>query len=473
MNPRGQSADPAGRALADARPAVYWTDRPDLPPAGEPLTGVRRCDLAIIGGGYTGLWAAHHALDEDPGRSVTILEAGRIAFGASGRNGGFLSASITHGIGHGAATWPDELPTLVRMGRDNLAAIADFVTAHGIEADLRLCGESMVATRPHELAGLDATAALFAAHGETAERWDGEAARRDIASPTYLGAIRLRTGYGLVDPARLAEGLARTARARGATIHEGTPVIRMGVADGRRIRLETPAGAVDADRVIVATGAYPSPLRRLRAWVLPVYDHVLMTEPLGDAQWDALGWPDRQGVSDSGNRFHYYRPTADGRILFGGWDATYHRGGRVRAAYEQQERTHRTLAEHFLATFPQLEGVRFSHRWGGVIDTTSRFTAVFGTALGGRAAYAVGYTGLGVGATRFGARVALDLVDGRDTERTRLAMVRRPPVPFPPEPIRSLVVAMTQRELARADESDGRRGAWLRLLDRFGVGFDS
>ena len=355
-------------------------------------------------------------------------EAGRVGGGASGRNGGFLSSSLTHGLPHGARTWPDELDTLVRLGHENLEAIERLVDAEAIEADLRRCGTLQVATRPHELAGLDEEAALLVAHGDRAERWDAETTRRDIDSPTYLGAVRQRSGYDLVDPARLAEGLARVARSRGVTIAEGTPATAIGTDEAGHVTIETPGGRLIADRAIVATGVYPSPLRRLRAWILPVYDHVLMTEPLSAAQWAAIGWAEREGVSDSGNRFHYYRPTADGRILFGGWDATYHAGGRVRTAYEQQDSTHELLARHFFETFPQLEGLRFSHRWGGPIDTTSRFTAFFGRALGGRAAYAVGYTRLGVGATRFGALVALDLADGRATERTGLRMVRRKPV---------------------------------------------
>jgi len=135
--------------------------------------------------------------------------------------------------------------------------------------------------------------------------------------------------------------------------------------------------------------------------------------------------------------------------------------------------SHELLARHFLATFPQLEGVRFTHRWGGAIDTCSRFSVFFGTALGGRVSYATGYTGLGVCATRFGAEVALDLVDGRDTEATRLRYVRRRPVPFPPEPLRTGVIRLTQNRLAAADRREGRRGLWLRTLDRLGLGFDS
>jgi glycine/D-amino acid oxidase-like deaminating enzyme len=184
-----------------------------------------------------------------------------------------------------------------------------------------------------------------------------------------------------------------------------------------------------------------------------------------------VGWQGREGLTDAGNQFHYYRRTLDDRVLFGGYDANYHFPGRIDPRLEQSE-SHDLLARHFFEIFPQLEGLRFTHRWAGVIDTTSRFTPIFGTALRGRMAYAVGYTGLGVASTRFGARVALDLVDGRDTEVTRLEMVRRKPIPFPPEPIRYAAVRATRAALASEDRT-GRRGLWLRALDRMGVGFDS
>ncbi len=177
-------------------------------------------------------------------------------------------------------------------------------------------------------------------------------------------------------------------------------------------------------------------------------------------------------MTDVGNQFHYYSRTGNDRVVWGGYDAVYYRGNQVQACPEQVDRSHLLLARHFCATFPQLAHVAFTHRWSGIIDTTSRFTPMFGTGLGGRVAYAVGYTGLGVGSSRFGARVALDLLAGRDTERTRLSMVRRHPVPFPPEPLRHPVVQGTRAALARED-IDGRRGLWLRTLDRFGVGFDN
>ncbi len=284
---------------------------------------------------------------------------------------------------------------------------------------------------PHHLGELAGLAALLERLGDRVTLLDAEAARADVRSPTYLGGLRIHESGGLVDPAALLDGLARLVDRLGVRRFDRSPVAGLR-RSGAGIDLRTRSGTVRAWRVLIATNAFPSPLRRIRPWVLPVYDHVLVTEPLSDGQWASIGWAERQGLTDNGNQFHYYRPTADGRILWGGYDAIYHFGGRVDPAYEQRDATHELLARQFFATFPQLEGVRFTHRWGGVIDSTSRFTPIFGTAHGGRVAYAVGYTGLGVASSRFGARVALDLLRDEPSELTELAMVRRRGVPFPP-----------------------------------------
>lgn len=458
-------------ALRDAEPRCYWTDRPGAPEATPALTRRITADLVIVGGGFTGLWAAIEAKALHPELDVLVLEARTVAFGASGRNGGFISESLTHGIAHGQELWPKELATLLRLGRENLREIREFVEAEHIAAELRMCGKTAVATRPHHLEMLAASARLHAEYGEDVTLLDAEQMRADVASPTYLGGLRVRSGGGLVDPAALCWGLKAAALRRGVRIHENTPVLGIRKA-GNGIEVATARAGVTAQRAIIATNAYPPLLRRLRAHVLPVYDHVLVTEPLPSAALEEVGWSQNQGLTDVGNQFHYYRRTPDDRILWGGYDAIYYFGNRTDAEREQRDSSHALLAQQFFETFPQLEGLRFTHRWAGLIDSTSRFTPVFGTAVGGRVAYSVGYTGLGVAASRFGARVALDLLTGRRNERTTLSMVRRPPLPFPPEPLRYPTVQVTRSALAREDET-GKRGAWLRLLDQFGVGFNS
>jgi glycine/D-amino acid oxidase-like deaminating enzyme len=182
-------------------------------------------------------------------------------------------------------------------------------------------------------------------------------------------------------------------------------------------------------------------------------------------------------MADLTNQFHYYRLTPDNRVLWGGYDAIYHWRNGLRDELDQRPATFHKLAGQFVTTFPQLRGLRFSHAWGGAIDTSTQFYAFQRTALDGRVAYSVGYTGLGLSATRFGARMMLALLDGpvdaADREALALPAVRARPVPFPPEPLRWAGIQLTRRALARADEHAGRRGPWLRLLDRLGMGFDS
>ncbi|WP_216842579.1 FAD-dependent oxidoreductase [Arthrobacter sp. NEB 688] len=465
------SSGAARASLADAVPDVFWTDRPSLRPAARPpLTGHgHRADLVVVGGGFTGLWAAVQAKEDDPSAEVVLVERGRLGIAASGRNGGFVSPSLTHGLGQGVACWPDEVPTLERLGAENFAGLAEAVQRYGIDCDLHVPGELTLALDERQVETVREAHALHRAHGVPTELLSGAEARARVDSPRYLAGMHDPT-VGLVDPARLVWGLAAAAERLGVRLHEDTAVTGL-EQDGDGVRVGTEWGSVHGRRVVLGTGAFRGVLKRLALYTLPVYDHVLMTEPLSAAQLAAVGWEGREGLTDAGNQFHYYRRTLDDRVLFGGYDANYHFPGRIDPRLEQSA-SHDLLARHFLGIFPQLEGVRFTHRWAGVIDTTSRFTPVFGTAMGGRLAYAVGYTGLGVASTRFGARVALDLVHGRDTEVTRLGMVRRKPLPFPPEPIRGLGVRLTRASLA-AEDRTGRRNVWLRAMDAVGIGFDS
>ncbi|MEU7906958.1 FAD-dependent oxidoreductase [Actinoplanes sp. NPDC049118] len=460
------------RSLADAIPEPYWLGQAGAPPAAEPLHSVESADLAVVGAGYSGLWTALLAKERDPGRDVVIIEAGTAGWAASGRNGGFCSASLTHGFDNGLSRFPDEMDTLERLGRGNLDEIEETVRRYGIECDFARTGELQVATAEWQLRELTAYHDEAAARGLDVRLLDREQARAEVGSPTYLGGVWDRTGCAMIDPARLVWGLRRVCLDLGVRIYENSPVERIAAVPGG-LRLRTWRGRVDAARVALATGAHVGLLRRLHHYVVPIYDYALMTEPLTAGQLAEIGWRHRQGVGDGGNQFHYYRLTADNRILWGGYDAIYYRGGRIRPERDQREATFAVLADHFVQTFPQLADVRFTHKWGGVIDTCSRFSSFFGTAYGGRLAYAAGYTGLGVGATRFGANVMLDLLADQPTELTALKMVRRKPIPFPPEPVRAGVIELTRWSIARADRHEGRRNVWLRALDRVGLGFDS
>ena len=453
----------------------FWLDRDGAPGPLPPLTGRVSADLAVIGGGFTGLWTALLAKEAQSGRDVVLVEAGRVGGAATGRNGGFCAASLTHGLANGLDRFPAEIGVLERLGLRNLDEIENAIDRYGIDCDFTRSGELAVATSEWQMAGLRETAAVAARMGRAHQLLDAPAVRAELNSPTYVGGLWDAGGCAIVDPARLAWGLRQACLDAGVRIYEDTPVhaLTKGTGPGKWLGLSTASGSVTARRVAVATGAYSPLLRRLRYYLIPVYDYVLMTEPLSAAQLDGIGWAARQGVGDSGNQFHYYRLTRDSRILWGGYDAVYYYGSKIVSTQDQRPATFRKLAEHFYQTFPQLEDVTFSHKWGGVIDTCSRFCVFFGTARAGRLAYAAGYTGLGVGASRFGAQVLLDLLGGEPTELTELDLVRTKPIPFPPEPLRSAGVQLTRWSLAQADRRDGRRNLWLRALDRAGLGFDS
>ncbi|MFJ1754673.1 NAD(P)/FAD-dependent oxidoreductase [Kitasatospora sp. NPDC088134] len=464
-------ADPV-HALRDVRYTPFWLDRPDRPEPESALVGDARCDLLVVGGGYSGLWTALIAKERDPALDVVLLEGREIGWAASGRNGGFCEASLTHGLGNGHQRWPGELAALERLGRANLDAMQDAVRRYDIDCDWRRSGSLTVATEPHQVDELREFAALAARYGTTLDVLDRDAVRAEIDSPTFLGGLWDREGVAMLDPARLAWGLKRACLALGVRIHEHSPATDL--ADGpAALTVRTPYGRVAARKVALATNAFPSLLRRHRPYTVPVYDYALMTEPLTAAQLASVGWRNRQGWADSANHFHYVRLSADNRILFGGYDVVHQYRSRVGDERDRRPETFATLARHFARTFPQLEGVRFSHAWGGAIDTCTRFSAFFDLSHRGRVAYSAGYTGLGVGATRFGAETVLDLLAGERTERTALEMVRRKPLPFPPEPVRSLGIGLTQWSLHRADADAGRRNLWLRTLDRLGLGFDS
>jgi glycine/D-amino acid oxidase-like deaminating enzyme len=292
-----------------------------------------------------------------------------------------------------------------------------------------------------------------------------------VHSPTYSGGLWRKDRAALVDPARLAWGLKTAAESLGVRIYEDSKATSV-EKDGVGVLVDTPLGRVRAGKVALGTNAFKPLLKRLGHYVAPVYDYCLVTEPLTPAQLASIGWQNRQGISDIPNQFHYYRLTADNRILWGGYDAMYYFRGKMNTELESRPESWALLSQHFFQTFPQLEGVRFSHAWGGAIDTCTRFSVFWGRAMGGRVAYALGYTGLGTASTRFGAEVMLDLLDGRRSKATSTKFVQDKPLPFPPEPFRFAGIQATRWSLDREDKT-GKRNVWLKSLDRLGLGFDT
>jgi glycine/D-amino acid oxidase-like deaminating enzyme len=456
-------------AFADAKPVPYWLD---ALPEREPypaLAAQTNADLCIVGGGFTGLWAALHAKRADPWRDVVLLEQDTIGIGASGRNGGFVVASLTHGISNGLARFEDEMPELERLANENFAGLKQDLQAHDIDCDFEETGELLAILEPYQDAWIEEESELLRKFGHEVETFDANEMQQQVRSPTYRGGVWDKTGAGVLDPGKLADGLRQAAIRLGVRIYEGTRVQGLNDA-GPVVEVETNGGRVRARRVLLATSAYPGLLKEMRRYIAPVYDYALMSEPLSETQKNDIAWHNRQGIGDGGNQFHYYRLTADNRILWGGYEAVYRFGGPVKPSLDEHEKTFATLSQHFFTSFPQLNGLKFTHKWGGAIDTCSRFSVFFGTAHKGKTAYAIGYTGLGVAATRFGAQTALEILDG---QQSALRYVTEKPVPFPPEPLKYAVIQLTRNRLAAADTNHGKRGIWLKTLDRLGLGFDS
>ena len=474
---RRPPASVIGHALATSEHRVFWLDDLDAEATRSrpKLTGERVAQLVVIGGGYTGLWTAVLAKRRNPAAHVVLVEAKSIGWAASGRNGGFCEASLTHGRANGEARWPEEMDLLDRLGIENLDAIEAAEADLGIDFEFERNGALGVAVEPHQVDWLEEEVAAAAARGDDGVRFlDQDQVRAEVDSPTYLAGVWDTRGSAILHPAKLAAELARVAEELGVEIFEQSRVRRIETPGSTgAVTVVTDEGRVVAQLAVLATNAFPSLLKRNRLMTVPVYDYALMTEPLTSEQLASIGWSNRQGLGDLANQFHYSRLSRDNRVLFGGYDAVYHYGRRVREQYEHRPESFERLASHFFTTFPQLEGLRFTHQWAGAIDTSTRFCAFFGTARDDRVAYAAGFTGLGVAATRFAAEVMLDRLEQRDNERTRLRMVRERPLPFPPEPVAAIGINATRWSLDRADHTEGKRNMLLKTLDALGLGFDS
>jgi glycine/D-amino acid oxidase-like deaminating enzyme len=461
-------------AIADADPYPYWYDDADEPDSNPTLVRTESCDLCIVGGGYTGLWTAIIAKERDPSRDVILIDAHEVGSAASGRNGGFMDSSLTHGVANAQQRFPDEVNVLEELGLHNLNEIESAIRRYNIDCDYERTGAIDVATTSHPssyLAELRDDYQQLRSLGQSVEWLDQETLRSQVHSPTYSGGLWRKDRAALIDPARLAWGLKTAAESLGVRIYEDSKATSV-EKDGVGVLVDTPLGRVRAGKVALGTNAFKPLLKRLGHYVAPVYDYCLVTEPLTPAQLASIGWENRQGISDIPNQFHYYRLTADNRILWGGYDAMYYFRGKMNTELESRPESWALLSQHFFQTFPQLEGVRFSHAWGGAIDTCTRFSVFWGRAMGGRVAYALGYTGLGTASTRFGAEVMLDLLDGRRSKATSTKFVQDKPLPFPPEPFRFAGIQATRWSLDREDKT-GKRNVWLKSLDRLGLGFDT
>ena len=312
------------------------------------------CDLCIVGGGYTGLWTAIIAKEREPSRDVVLIDAAEVGSAASGRNGGFMESSLTHGIANGQERFPDEIELLEQLGLQNLDAIENAIHRYAIDCDFERTGVIDVATTAHAPSYLDELrddALQLRRLGQDARWLDADAMRAEVDSPTYTGGLWRIGRAALVDPARLAWGLKTAAEQLGVRIYEDTKATAL-ERDGVGVLVKTPLADVRAARVALGTNAFKPLLRRMRHYIAPVYDYCMVTEPLSEAQLASIGWRNRQGLSDIPNQFHYYRLTEDNRILWGGYDTIYYWRGKVARELESRPETWAKLSRHFFDDVP-------------------------------------------------------------------------------------------------------------------------
>lgn len=452
--------------------SCYWLAR--LPPREVvPLSANAETDLVVIGAGLTGLWTALTLKQLDPARDVAVVEQGIAAYGASGRNAGMLSETIDHS--HGLAIQHfgfDAARQLAALGADNVREMLEFLEAQDISCEWEPNGRLMVALTDAQLDEARHSVATARSLGVDSFRLlSAEEVQAEVHSPLYRGGVAV-SGGGILDPAQLTDGLRREAERLGVRVYERTRVESV-VERGSGVELRANGVRLTARRAVFATSAYthqllPEVARRF----IPLYDYILVSEPLTQAQWELIGWHCRQGITDGRTFFNYYRPTPDGRILWGTSEAAYYAGNQVGPACDHSPSHYDALKASWRRHFPALAGLKWPYAWGGAICSTTRLTPFFGRALGGRAWYGLGYTGHGLGTTRLAGRILAHLALERHSELLDLPLVTRKPFPYPPEPLRGWAVNMVTGALRRVDAGESPN-LMLRVLERMGIGFSS
>ena len=456
----------AKAALANAAMTPFWLDRSDAPTALPPLEGSRQADLLVVGGGFTGLWGAILSRQAYPDRDVILIEKQNIASGASGRPGGVVSTSVMHGLSNAARIFPRDIAELERLGQDNMRGMMQTIEQYGIDCHATWGGELTVAVNDAHIEALHREHALYLKYGHNSVFLDADAICREINSPRYKAGVWSKDISGTVQPALLAWGLKRVAQELGVRIFEHTELVGLEESGGKVVA-RTPQGSVTTPRVLLATNAFVAGHHKIKRRIVAVRDRVLATEPLSGSQMESIGWRNRQGVYDTRTQMNYMRLTQDNRIIFGGRLA-YAFGGEPFPSIDSDAQTYVPLAQAFFETFPQLEGLQFTHAWSGPIDLSTRMAVHFQRYHGGKVVYAGGYSGFGVSASRFGARIGLDILEGSTTPESRLEFATTLPSRVPPEPFRWLGAQITMYALDTADKQGGWRRPWLKVISAMG-----
>jgi glycine/D-amino acid oxidase-like deaminating enzyme len=404
--------------------------------AGPRLDGDRTVDVAIVGGGYTGLTTAYELKQADPGLSVAVLEAREIGYGSSGRNGSFAMTVV--GLGFSA--------TALLKGRDYLRRAHEYmmravdtlwelIARENLDCDAIRPGFLRVATTHRYVGRLRRDVDLMNGLGFDDIYWlDEQAVRERVDSPRHLGAL-WEPRLVLIHPLKLVRAERDLALRNGALVFENSPVTE--IERGRAFRLTTPHGVVTAEKLVLATNAYSHLFPALRRKQVPAFTHMLSTEPLTDEQLGRIGWQGREGLEDARNLIHHYRLTADNRITMGGGPVGFTWGNSLYG--DDSPSAWEEVIGHFRTTFPMLNDVRFSHRWGGPFSVTLDLNPAIGWLSDQRAVYSLGCIGHGVSMSHLNAQVLRDMVLERKTDLVESPFVGRTLVPWPPEPVRSVM----------------------------------
>lgn len=428
------------------RREIFWRETEPVDP-GPPLEDEVHCDLAVVGGGYTGLWTAHMLKRDEPSLDIQIVESEFAGAGASGHNDGFITPTIGHSLHTVVKRFGAERAkaAYVAVGR-SILEVRRFCRKQGIDAEIQPGGFFFVATSKGQMRRLESDVELAARMGVKYEVLDPDTARERIGSSIIVGA--LKTPGALVNPHRLVRGLARVVREQGVGIHEQTPALAIG-RDGAKHVVTTPRGRLVADRLLLATNAYQHQWRAHRDAVKPVWSYVVVSEPLTEDQLARVHWPDREGFVEARNFITFGRLTADNRLLFGGGPAPYYYG-RDMSAHHVLNPNEQSLAAEAERWFPQWSDVRWSHSYGGCIAVTRDLVPHVGRSADG-VFYAYGYCGNGIAMTHCASKSLRDLILERDTEAAQLPFVRDRHPAFPPEPLAFSAARLTSAVLAFQD----------------------
>ena len=419
----------------------------------EPLIGAHVTDVCIVGGGYTGLWTALRIRDLDPSIRVTIVEADICGAGASGRNGGMALPWWTKAKRLFRVCGEDEGRFLLNESVKAIDEIEKFCATNGVDAKIRRDGQLQLATTPLHLdswrENLDLVDSL--GMGDPIETVSAADAARRGGSTTYVGGIFERQG-ATVQPALLARGLRRVALERGVTIHEKTPVLRIG--DGNPLRLQTPSGEVVADKVVLATNAWSTAIPELRRHMIVVSSDMVATAPIPQ-RLEAIGWTGGESISDCRLMVHFLHVTHDARIVIGRGSGALAYLGRLTPVFDESLERARTVVDGLHRLYPRLADVPITHRWAGPIDRSRSGTLIFGRLkLNPNIHYGIGYSGTGVAQTVMGGKIlassVLELVDEWSTSRLN----QGPVVLYPPDPVRFFGGLAVRAVLARTEQQE-------------------